>query len=132
MGVIMELFNKITGMLSDKVTGATQITAILDWIKDQGGIQGIQTRFRSEGLGGMLESWIGCGANLSVSAEQITAVFGSPAIEKLAAELGITADKASSVIAEYLPEIIDAMSPDGEVRRSDFMTAGINLMKKFF
>jgi uncharacterized protein YidB (DUF937 family) len=128
----MGLFDKLTGMLGGETGEGSQITAILSWIENQGGIQGILAKFQSEGLGGVVESWISGGANLPVSADQITSVFGSPAIQELAAKLGIDTDAASSMIAEYLPKIVDGVSPDGEAPQSDQLSAGMNLLKGKF
>lgn len=129
----MGLFDKVTGMLGGQAEGATQYQAIFAWIESQGGIQGLLEKFRSGGLGGVVESWIGNGENLPISADQITAALGSPAVQQLAEKLGINTESASSLVAEYLPKIVDGFSPDGQVNeQSDLLSAGLNLFKGKF
>ena len=62
-----------------------------------------------------------------MNSEQITSVFGSPALQDLGAKLGVDSQTASTLIAEYLPKIVDGLSPQG-----DLMSAGLNLLKGKF
>ncbi len=60
-------------------------------------------------------SWVGKGENLPISAEQLQAVLGSSFVQGLAEKFGInTADVAGS-LAGMLPQVIDKLTPDGEV-----------------
>jgi uncharacterized protein YidB (DUF937 family) len=71
--------------------------------------------FKSAGLGHLIESWIGKGANQAVSGEQVKSVVGSDAISEIAARLGIPDEQAAAKVSGVLPELIDKLTPDGSV-----------------
>ncbi|HDR2546821.1 TPA: DUF937 domain-containing protein [Enterobacter ludwigii] len=129
----MGLLDQI-GSLAGGQGGKTEpLQAIMAWIEQQGGIQGILEKFRNGGLGGVVESWLSQQSNQSVNSEQITSVFGSPALQDLGAKLGVDSQTASTLIAEYLPKIVDGLSPQGEApAEGDLMSAGLNLLKGKF
>ncbi|TLV23982.1 DUF937 domain-containing protein [Klebsiella indica] len=126
----MGLFDLIGGMSGGQAGKAEQLQAIMAWIEQQGGIQGILEKFRNGGLGEIVESWLSQQSNMPVNSEQIASVFGSPALQELGAKLGIDSQTASALIAEYLPKIVDGLSPQGEASaEGDLVSAGINLLK---
>ena len=129
----MGLLDQI-GSLAGGQGGKTEpLQAIMAWIEQQGGIQGILEKFRNGGLGGVVESWLSQQSNQSVNSEQITSVFGSPELQDLGAKLGVDSQTASTLIAEYLPKIVDGLSPQGEApAEGDLMSAGLNLLKGKF
>lgn len=129
----MGLLDQIGSLASGQGGKTEQLQAIMAWIEQQGGIQGILEKFRNGGLGGVVESWLSQQSNQSVNSEQITSVFGSPALQDLGAKLGVDSQTASTLIAEYLPKIVDGLSPQGEApAQGDLMSAGLNLLKGKF
>lgn len=129
----MGLLDQIGGLAGVQGGKTEQLQAIMTWIEQQGGIQGILEKFRNGGLGGVVESWLSQQSNQSVNSEQITSVFGSPALQDLGAKLGVDSQTASTLIAEYLPKIVDGLSPQGEApAQGDLMSAGLNLLKGKF
>ncbi|MDZ5700488.1 YidB family protein [Enterobacter ludwigii] len=129
----MGLLDQIGSLASGQGGKTEQLQAIMTWIEQQGGIQGILEKFRNGGLGGVVESWLSQQSNQSVNSEQITSVFGSPALQDLGAKLGVDSQTASTLIAEYLPKIVDGLSPQGEApAQGDLMSAGLNLLKGKF
>lgn len=126
----MGLLDQIGGMLGGQAGKTEQLQAIMTWVEQQGGIQGIMEKFRNGGLGEIFESWLSQHSNMSVNSEQITSVFGSPALQDLGAKLGVDLQSASTLIAEYLPKIVDGLSPQGETpAHGDLVSAGLNLLK---
>ncbi|WP_193163149.1 YidB family protein [Enterobacter ludwigii] len=129
----MGLLDQIGSLAGGQGGKTEQLQAIMTWIEQQGGIQGILEKFRNRGLGGVVESWLSQQSNQSVNSEQITSVFGSPALQDLGAKLGVDSQTASTLIAEYLPKIVDGLSPQGEApAQGDLMSAGLNLLKGKF
>jgi uncharacterized protein YidB (DUF937 family) len=126
----MSLFDQVAGMLGTQDGQGGKYQAILSWINEQGGVSGLLDTFRQGGLGNIVESWINSGHNLAVSAEQITAVLGSPAVLSLATKLGIDPQSASTMIADYLPKVVDTLSPDGKINhQQDLLSDGLSLLK---
>jgi uncharacterized protein YidB (DUF937 family) len=55
------------------------------------------------------------GENETISANQIQNVIGSDQVNALAAKMGIDPAQASHFLAEYLPKIVDKLTPAGKV-----------------
>jgi uncharacterized protein YidB (DUF937 family) len=71
--------------------------------------------FHSNGLGGLVNSWISTGENQSVSPAQIQQVLGSGPVQALAQKLGLSPEQASSTLSQLLPTVMDRLSPNGAV-----------------
>lgn len=126
----MNLLNKLAGMLGSNENDMATYQAILGWVNAQGGVSAILDKFRQEGLGEVIESWLSNRDNLPVSASQILLALGSPAITALAGKLGVDSLSASTLLASWLPKIVDGLSPKGEiVPQQDLVAAGMNLLK---
>jgi uncharacterized protein YidB (DUF937 family) len=80
-----------------------------------GGLEKTLSELDAKGLGEQAKSWIGTGENKPVSAEQIKDVMGNEQIAALADKLGVSPDQASDAVAEWLPKIVDQVSPDGKL-----------------
>ncbi|MFO1100451.1 MAG: YidB family protein [Xanthobacteraceae bacterium] len=72
-------------------------------------------RLREGGLDREVDSWLGSGPNLPVTPEQVRAALGDSVIEQAVAVTGIPADKLLVLMAGYLPNAVDAMSPNGTI-----------------
>jgi len=127
----MGLFDDVVGSLLQGDGGKYQ--AILTWVNDQGGIQALLEKLQNGGLGDIAASWISNQqSNQAISGDQVESALGIPAVSDLAQKLGVDTGSASSMLAEHLPKIIDALSPQGEVdpqAHNDLISAGMNLLK---
>lgn len=65
----MGLLDQIGGVLGGQAGKAEQLQAIMTRIEQQGGIQGITEKFRSGGLGEIVESWLSQQSNMSVNSD---------------------------------------------------------------
>lgn len=113
----MGLFDSLAGSMLGKLGGEKGAIAqvAVDLFNQNGGLPGVLEKFKAAGFGNEVASWVGNGANLQISAGQITQVLGSATIQTAANKLGINADEISTKIAEYLPQVVDRMTPNGEV-----------------
>ena len=66
-------------------------------------------------MGAQADSWVSTGPNMNISAEQLQQVFGSGALGDIAAKLGVSQDQAGSTMSQMLPELINQLTPQGEV-----------------
>lgn len=127
----MGLFDEVVGSLLKGDAGKYQ--AILNWVNEQGGVQALLQKLQSGGLGDIISSWLSNQhENQAVSGEQLESALGTPAVSSLGQKLGIDTGSASSLLAEYLPKVIDALSPQGEVApqaHNDLLSAGMDLLK---
>ena len=111
------LDNVLTGLGDDAAGG------LGDLLKNQGGVGGIADKFSQAGLGDVVGSWIGQGANAGVSADQIAAVLGSGPLADFARKLGVSPEQASETLAGLLPEAIDRLTPGGQIDGADDLLA---------
>jgi uncharacterized protein YidB (DUF937 family) len=114
----MGLFDNLAGAVLGKVMGGEQggmAQVAMEMFNQNGGLNGVLDKFKQGGLADVAASWVGTGANLPVSADQISSVLGSGAIAEMAAKFGITPEVLSSQIAQHLPGVIDKLTPNGEV-----------------
>ncbi len=118
MGLLDGLLGNLVGSLGgDDPKQGNLLNSVMGMVTGAqgGGIGGILTAFQGGGLGHLVESWISTGANLPVSAQQIEQVLGSGKIAELAQSAGLTPDVVKSKLTEYLPMIIDKLTPDGKI-----------------
>ncbi len=97
------------------VVGGEMATLVNGLIEKHGGVQGIVTQLESQGLGNTVKSWVGSGANLPISADQVHAAFGSETISGLAAKFGLSPQDVAQKIAQALPQAVDKLTPNGVV-----------------
>jgi uncharacterized protein YidB (DUF937 family) len=83
-------------------------------LQQSGGIGGALKQLQNSGLGAQADSWVGTGANMAVSENDVHHAFG-PAIGNLASQLGMSPGQASSAMAQILPELINQLTPQGRI-----------------
>lgn len=129
MSFIDDLKNKAFG-----AAGASNpiVGALLQMVNNHpGGFSGLLQTFQEKGLGGVASSWVGTGANQAITAEQIQSVLGNEHIQAFVAKTGISPEQASAKIAEYLPQVVDKLTPNGQLPQGNLMDAGKELLKSF-
>lgn len=77
---------------------------------ETGGMEGLVQKFRANGLGEAVASWIGPGGNHPITAEQIQRVLGQDRINAIASKFGMSPQDASAKLAEVLPTVVSKMS----------------------
>jgi uncharacterized protein YidB (DUF937 family) len=117
MGLLDDLLKQVgtvPGTTGQATAGGANIFSKLnDALSRQGGVQGLVNLFQEGGLGHVISSWIGTGANLPVSADQLQQVLGGERLSQIASRLGIPAQDAASRLAEILPTLVDKATPGG-------------------
>jgi uncharacterized protein YidB (DUF937 family) len=119
----MGLLDAALGMLSETQTQgndpkAMLIQAAIGMLSNSaqgGGLQGLIGSLQNAGLGDVVNSWIGTGNNQAISGDQIQAALGGDQLSQLANAAGLTHGEAATHLADFLPGIIDKLTPNGEV-----------------
>jgi uncharacterized protein YidB (DUF937 family) len=78
-------------------------------------LSSITQKFRDSGMDEQVSSWISKGQNLPVVGDQIERALGNDTVESIAAKLGISHDQAADELAEAVPEVVDEMTPEGQL-----------------
>jgi len=115
----MGLLDSILGAMSGKSDAAGQAAPLIGVLSgllaQSGGLQGLANKFSQSGQGDTFSSWVGMGENQSISSNQIQNVLGSEQVKARAAKMGVDPAQASHFLAEYLPKIVDKLTPEGKV-----------------
>jgi uncharacterized protein YidB (DUF937 family) len=80
-----------------------------------GGLAGLMQQFQQAGLGQQAASWVSTGANMPISVEQLTKVFGSSQLQQMASGAGIDSSQFGEQLSQLLPQMIDQLTPNGQM-----------------
>src|SRR5579864_7176537 len=106
MGLFDELnLGGVVGQL-EAAAAPTLINALL--AKTQfGDLNGLVAQLQQGGLQKQVQSWLGNGANMPITADQLKAVLGNSQVQEMARHLGLPVDAAMTMLAQHLPDVVD-------------------------
>lgn len=81
----------------------------------QSGLQELIDKFRKGGLEDIIKSWIGTGTNRNVTPSQLQQALGPDAVADLSRRAEMPEEDFLSHLSRVLPEIIDKLSPNGQL-----------------
>lgn len=131
----MGLLDSVVGALAGGQSGGESplLNVVMQLINNPqtGGLGGLVQSFQQGGLGSIVNSWVSSGQNLPISAEQIQAVLGGGQLQNIAAQLGMSTEQASGGLADLLPQLVDKLTPNGQVPEGgDLLAQGLDMLKK--
>ncbi|MBV8680461.1 MAG: DUF937 domain-containing protein [Aquitalea sp.] len=127
----MSLFDQLGSLLGGDNAGLSG--AVAELVQQQGGLPGLLEKFSNGGMSELVSSWVGSGGNLPVSAEQIQQVLGNEQVTALAEKFGLDPQQLSQGLADYLPQAVDKLTPDGQLPQGgELLTQGLGLLQGFF
>ena len=110
----MGLFDGVLG----GIVGGAMATAMNQILDKHGGLQGVVNQFERNGLGATVQSWVGTGANQSISSDAVQRVLGDDLLQQLAAKSGMSLPELTRKLAQVLPEAVDKLTPDGAIPKA--------------
>lgn len=127
------MFSGIINQVASSVLGdkANAIKLVKGLIDSQGGISNVLAKFNAGGLGDIVSSWLGSGENKEISADNVDQIFGKDEIEKVAQQNDVEPSGASNLVAQFLPKIVDMISPNGSADEKS-LGGGVEDLLKFF
>ncbi len=135
----MGLFDSVVGSVLNNMGGNAQaggggdiMQMVMGLMQQNGGLAGLVEMFNKSGLSQQAASWVGTGDNLPISAEQISKVLGSGPLAELAGRFGIDPQQLSGNLAQYLPEVVNQLTPQGRLPDNagdtDVLSQGLNAL----
>jgi len=118
MGAFDSIGGALGGVLGGQGQGGVKailLQQLISMLSKPGALEKVMGAFNGAGLGNILQSWIGTGQNLPISADQVKQVLGSGTVADLAKHAGIGEGETASTLSSLLPQVIDKLSPGGEV-----------------
>ncbi len=110
--------NDLAGALGPLLSGSAQSGSAqnnLASLASGFNLSGVVSQLQQGGLSQVVSSWLGDGANESVSAQDLLGSLGQDKIAAFAERLGISQDQALSGLQNLLPQVIDQSSRGGEL-----------------
>jgi uncharacterized protein YidB (DUF937 family) len=104
----------ILGMLGNQPQLMQIASSLLSNDGAHGGLSGLMDKFQQAGLGDVVASWVGTGANQAISGEQLSSVLGSDAVAGLASKFGVNPGDLAGQLSSVLPGLVDHLTPQGQ------------------
>ncbi|MFM2345064.1 MAG: hypothetical protein RLZZ210_1677 [Pseudomonadota bacterium] len=121
-GLVNDLLSKfgvndgILGGISNIFGGSQNSEHNSEESNSLGGLDGLKNLLEQNGLAEQVQSWIGTGENLPVSAEQIQqALDSNGTLSELASKANVTKETASELLSNIIPNVIDKITPNGSL-----------------
>lgn len=124
----MSLFDQLGSVLGQG-GGNDAMSAISNLIDQHGGLSGLLQTLQNGGLSEVVASWVGTGANQPISAEALQQALGNEQISQIAASLGLSPDQAAASLAQLLPQVVDKLTPNGNIEPGGLLEQGLGLLK---
>ncbi len=89
-----------------------------------GGLGELFQQFQQAGLGQHMQSWVSKGQNMPVSPEDLQRALDPNQISSWAQQAGTDPNALLAVLSQALPQVIDRLTPDGQVPPQNAPAAG--------
>jgi uncharacterized protein YidB (DUF937 family) len=113
----MGLLDSVVGALGAGGGGGQPdlMKIVMGLMEQSGGLPGLLQKLQQGGLADQAASWVSTGQNLPVSGDQLSGALGGDLLGSLAKQVGMGQGDLSGSLAQMLPQLIDKMTPDGQV-----------------
>jgi len=112
------LLGSLMGGMTGDGTGGKQnplLQIALQLMQQNGGLQGVLGKFQQAGYGAQADSWVSTGQNQPINADALSQVLGHGQLSQIAQQLGLSQGAVAGGLASVLPQVIDKMTPQGQV-----------------
>jgi uncharacterized protein YidB (DUF937 family) len=118
-GPVSGQFGNATGGMLGGASAQGQsplLMIVMQMLQQNGGLQGILAKFQQAGYGQQAQSWVGTGPNLPIDPRILQQILGQGGqLGQIAQQLGISQEQASDGVAQMLPQVVDQMTPAGQI-----------------
>ena len=90
-----------------------------------GGLGGLLEQMGRAGYAEEARSWVSTGQNMPIAPDAMEQIFGRDGVAAIARQAGVSEADASQGLSALLPEVVDRVTPKGEVPDLDVLTASI-------
>ncbi|MBR0793270.1 DUF937 domain-containing protein [Bradyrhizobium manausense] len=80
-----------------------------------GGLGDLLNQLQQGGHGETASTWVGKGQNKAISPGDLANALGADQIQSLSAQSGLSRDDLLSGLSQYLPQVVDHLTPDGRL-----------------
>jgi uncharacterized protein YidB (DUF937 family) len=90
-----------------------------------GGLNDLLRQLQQSGHGDKASSWVGTGQNQQISPGDLANALGADQIDQLSSQSGLSRDELLNGLSQYLPKVVDHLTPDGRVPTEDELSGRI-------
>lgn len=133
MGLLDQIGGAVGGVMGQGGQGganAVLLQQLVAMLSKPGALGNLASAFQGAGLGNVLQSWLGNGQNLPISGDQVRQVLGSGTVADMAKSAGIGEADASNALAGLLPQVMDKLSPDGNLPSQGNLSGALSSLGK--
>ena len=114
----MSIFDTVLGAVEqhsevNEQQHASLVQSAMEMFGNHAGLSGLLNNAQSQGLGGIVQSWIGRGANQPIAPQQVQGLVGQDRLQQIASRVGIPPAIASIALSRILPTLVDKSSDAG-------------------
>jgi len=123
---IMALLPIVIGMLSNRGGGSGVAAPVMGGGGGLGGLGGLLQQLTQSGYGQQANSWVGTGANEPLPPQAWSNVLRPEQLSAIAAQAGISEDEAAHGLSQLVPEVVDHLTPQGQLPPENELLASID------
>jgi uncharacterized protein YidB (DUF937 family) len=109
----MDDLSQLTQSLGSDPAGA--LTGLAGAVRDEGGLDAMVGKLNEAGYGDAVNTWVGGGPNQPVDPQALGAALGDDEVQRLAGKSGLDVATLLPLLAAFLPQIINMLTPKGQV-----------------
>jgi uncharacterized protein YidB (DUF937 family) len=110
-----DLTKMLEGAADSRGASAADPAALLGGLQNAGGLDAVLDELRGAGLGDAVDSWISTGENKPVDPAALGQALGPDTVQKMAGGTGIDVGQLLPLLAAFLPQIVNMLTPNGSV-----------------
>ncbi|MBI5320028.1 YidB family protein [Bradyrhizobium sp.] len=80
-----------------------------------GGLGDLVKQLQQGGQGEVANSWVGKGQNKPIAPGDLASALGADQIDAIASQSGMSRDELLQGLSQYLPDVVDQLTPDGRL-----------------
>jgi uncharacterized protein YidB (DUF937 family) len=131
-GVLGNVVGSVLGGAQGQASGGNpMLQMVMNLLQQQGGLSGLIGMLTKGGLGEQAASWVSTGPNQAVNPDVLGQVLGNGTITDLAAKMGLNPQEVSGGLAQYLPEVVNQLTPDGNIpaNENELLSQGLDALR---
>jgi uncharacterized protein YidB (DUF937 family) len=109
----MDDLSKLMQSLGSDPTAA--LSGLAGAVRDEGGLDAMVGKLNDAGYGDAVNTWVSGGPNQPVDPQALGAALGDDEVQRLAGKSGIDVGAMLPLLAAFLPQIINMLTPKGQV-----------------
>jgi uncharacterized protein YidB (DUF937 family) len=97
-----------------------------------GGLGSILAQLQQAGFGEQADSWVSAGANKPIPPDAMSQIFGRDGLQQISRHAGLSEEETSRGLSQLLPEVVDRVTPAGQVPDFDALTNSVDDLARQF